>query len=251
MSLDDIQYPYLVPLTALNGAVAAAKLWVATLTGSSVVLAEAIRSIADLSSQALTSVGLARTANRPAPGEIAFWTAAVGMLLYSFAAGIAILESVDRMTRPRPLAEPGLGYAVLLVGAVLQVAQIALATSSPATPRAPLANCERIRSGIGLLSAVAALVGFLAADLGELLGADGYGTMAVGLCLALIAAMMAVEIRTALNSMATPASQADPRTAHNAISTATAPQTLPAPVDSPNAERTPPPRKRRGKRRRR
>lgn len=259
MSLVDTLHQRLALLTALIGAIAAAKLWAATLTGSSAMFAEAVRSIADLCSLALASVALARTATRPSPGEIAFWSAAVGILMFSFASGIAIYEGVDRLAHPRPLTEPGLAYVVLIAGTVLQAAQIALHSTFRSAQPEPLGNCERIRSGIGLLSGIAALAGLAAADLGEVPAADGHGAIAVGLHLAVVAAMMALETRTAL--AATEPSR--PATA----TIVTIPPILPAGTSSsrpsvaqttetalPKASDgngTPSPRKHKGKRRRR
>lgn len=210
-----------LPLGA-SVALAALKLWAATLTNSSALLAEGIRSLVDVSSRTLMLNGLSRPAATSPPSsrdaDLAFWALVVPVLLYALAAGVSIYEGVDRLNRPRGLAEAPLGYAVLALSLALQ-AGLAWALRPHAGGPAGLAVA--IQTTIGVLCAAVSLAGFAGAHLGGLPDADAVGAIAVGLGLALIAALLAIELRKLLLRLWPAAATADPPPASSALPDAT------------------------------
>lgn len=244
---------------AVNAALSAAKLWAAMVTGSSALLAEAVRSLSDVSSQGLMLAGLSRAAGsgRPRSSDRSFWTFVVAILLYALAAGIATYEGIDRLNRPRLVADASLAHAVLAGALVIQAALAWAAARKP--PAEDIALALRIESVVGLLCAIVAMAGALASDLGEVPAADGIAAIMIGALLAITAALMALEVRTRLtvmppqvrtiNSPAT--SQAAPEPAPVAPELGTPAPSTPLPTAAPTHPHGTQKRKGKGKRRRR
>lgn len=241
-----------VPLT-INAALSAAKLWGAMITGSSALFAESVRSLTDVSSQALMLIGLSSSAVGRRAGNRSFWTFVVAILLYGLAAGIATYEGIDRLNRPRLVADARLAYAVLGGALVIQAALAWAAVRKP--PVEEITIALRIEGVIGLLCAMVALAGMLTSDLGAVPAGDGIATIAIGALLAITAALMSLEVRMRL-LVATPreltaVAIAAPESA------AVAPAASPPTPNSPLPAATPPhphgtqKRKSKGKRRRR
>jgi cation diffusion facilitator family transporter len=105
---------------AANLFIAAVKFVVSFITGSSVMLAEAIHSTADTGNELLLLLGFKRSkkpADRKHPfghgQELYFWGLVVAILLFSAGAGMAIYEGITNLSHPEQVSNPGWNYAVL------------------------------------------------------------------------------------------------------------------------------------------
>jgi len=191
-----------------NMALAVAKLIAAGITGSAAILAEAIHSIAAATSQSLMLVGLAR-ATRPASTrhpsrrarELQFWTSVVPILLFSLGAGVAINEGIDQLQHPRALGDTTSGYAVLALALLVQAGlahrawRQLCARPDPGTPAVIAVSLETKAAVAGLAAALAGV------SISHGLGwttADGLASIAVGLVMGFVAALMALETKALL-----------------------------------------------------
>ena len=110
-----------------NGAIAIAKFFAASITGSGSMLAEAIHSSADCGNQLLLLLGL-KHAKRPPTTEfplgygkaIYFWSFIVALMLFSMGGLFSIYEGVHKLQHPEPLSYPLLALGVLLFGVIAE-----------------------------------------------------------------------------------------------------------------------------------
>jgi len=110
-----------------NAGIALAKSWVAWLTGSGSLLAEAIHSYADAGNQVLLYLGLKQSA-RPADAEHPlgygklsyFWSFIVALMLFSLGGLFSIYEGLHKLQQPEELSQIWIAIAVLLVAIVLE-----------------------------------------------------------------------------------------------------------------------------------
>jgi cation diffusion facilitator family transporter len=110
-----------------NGAIAIAKFFAASVTGSGSMLAEAIHSTADCGNQLLLLLGL-KHAKRPPTTEfplgygkaIYFWSFIVALMLFSMGGLFSIYEGVHKLQHPEPLSYPLLALGVLVFGIIAE-----------------------------------------------------------------------------------------------------------------------------------
>lgn len=113
-------------LTA-NFAVFVAKAVAAFLTGSSVMLAETVHSLAACSNQLLLLTGL-RAAKRPATADfplgfgkaINFWSFVVAQVLFTMGGMFALFHGVYKLSHPQPLKHAALAVLVLAFGVIAE-----------------------------------------------------------------------------------------------------------------------------------
>src|SRR6476659_7436616 len=103
-----------------NCLVAITKFVAGAWTGGSAMIAEAVHSLVDTGNQILLLYGLRRAQERPSPErplghgrEIYFWSFIVALLIFSLGAGVAVLEGVLHIVRPRPIEYAYINYVVL------------------------------------------------------------------------------------------------------------------------------------------
>jgi cation diffusion facilitator family transporter len=116
-----------VVAVAANLLVAVAKGVAAALTGSAALLAETAHSIADTCNEVLLYVGV-RRGMRPADdrhplgyGQARyFWSLLAAVGIFVVGGLFAIVDGVQSLRHPEPLANVGVGVAVLLVSAALE-----------------------------------------------------------------------------------------------------------------------------------
>ncbi len=200
---------------ACNFGLAVATLAAAGWTGSSALLAEAIHTLVDTSSQALLLLGLGRAA-RAADArhpfgygrEIYFWSFIVAVLLFAMGAGVAMFEGIDRLTHPRELKEAHVAYLVLSIALLLQGVVLAKALGAVGPARGEAGALAALRAAkdptlftvvletmASLVGIAVALAGLVAANEAGIAPADGMASIAIGLVMAAVAAFMAVEIK--------------------------------------------------------
>jgi cation diffusion facilitator family transporter len=112
---------------AANVAIAATKLLVASITGSSAMLSEGIHSSVDTFNGMLLLVGI-RLSQRPATPEhpfghgkeLYFWSLIVAVLIFGLGGGVSFYEGVQHIRHPQPLHDPTWNYVVLGVAALFE-----------------------------------------------------------------------------------------------------------------------------------
>ena len=207
---------------ACNAGIAAAKFAASLLTGSSAMLSEAVHSLIDTSNQALMLYGLRRAA-RPADKahpfgyehEIYFWSFVVAILLFALGAGVSIYEGVGKLARPTPLVDPEINYLVLAVSLVLEIgsATVAIREFNKTRGDRPLIAALRaskdpsiftilLEDMAAIAGLVVAFIGVIAAHVWGVPEADGAASIVIGLILAMVAAFVAIEVKSLLTGEA-------------------------------------------------
>ena len=201
-----------------NTGIAAAKLAGFGFTRSSSMLAEAIHSIADAGNQALLLLGVRRATKEPTSEhpfgygrERYFWSFVVALVIFALGAGFAIVEGIDKVRHPHEIK--GLWWAVGILGAAILLESLSFRTAlrearplrgesgwwrfirRSRTPELPVVLLEDLGALVGLVLALAAVV--LAHATGNTVW-DGIGTLCIGVLLATIAIVLAVEMQSLL-----------------------------------------------------
>ena len=210
-----------------NLAVAVAKLVAAAWTNSSAMMSEAIHSLVGIFSQALHFVGVRRSqrlaleapAAQPAvqTRENAFWGFVAGVLLYSMGAGVSIYGGVQKLFDPQPLTDAHINYVVLAVAMCLVAVTTLRAVSDVGTRQAGVGLLDTVRHSknvvlftvvlkniAAMAGLVIALAGVMASQFGGVVWADGMASVTIGLVMALVAVLMAMELRSLIWGTAIP-----------------------------------------------
>ncbi|MEL6297238.1 MAG: cation diffusion facilitator family transporter [Pseudomonadota bacterium] len=206
---------FVVITLAANAIGACAKLAAFAYTGSSAMLAQAVQSLVGASSQGLLLSGQAR-ATGPADqhhpigrsGELAVWRLVVAILLFALGAGVAISEGVHQLTDPQPIRNAWVNYIVLGAAFVIEGRALfaAIHTFRARHRGEPALDALRASSepvlfpilfetAAALIGLAVALTGVLLADQFGIQEADGVASIAIGLLLAYVAAISAVEVK--------------------------------------------------------
>ena len=210
-----------------NLAIANAKFIPFLFTRSSSMLAESVHSLADTGNQGLLLLG-GRRASRPSSDahpfgygrERYFWAFVVSLVLFSLGSLFALYEGVSKIREPHALDAPAIAFGVLGVALVLEGFSLRTAVHESnavrgdaswwgfvrhsKSPELPVVLLEDIGALAGLVIAVAAIAA------SQLTGEprwDGYGTVTIGALLGVIAAILAIEMKSLLIGEA--ASEAD------------------------------------------
>ncbi len=119
---------------AANVAIAATKLVVASITGSSAMLSEGIHCSVDTFNGVLLLVGI-RLSQRPATPEhpfghgkeLYFWSLIVAVLIFGLGGGVSFYEGVQHIHHPEPLHDPAWNYVVLGAAALFECISFTIA----------------------------------------------------------------------------------------------------------------------------
>jgi cation diffusion facilitator family transporter len=218
----------IVAAFAANLGIAVSKFVGFLLTGSAALLAESVHSLADTGNQGLLLLGRRRgrraadTSHEFGYGrERYFWAFVVALVLFSLGALFSVYEGVHKLQHPEPVSKPLVGLTILAVAVLLESASLrtalveahALRGSQSLTkfirttknPELPTVLLEDIGALVGLVLALVAFV--LAWRVNPIW--DGVGSLAIGAVLAVIATILAVEMKSLLIGEAvTPADRA-------------------------------------------
>jgi cation diffusion facilitator family transporter len=188
------------------------------ITTSSSMLAEAVHSLADTGNQALLLVG-GRQSRRRATPEHPFgygrdryiYAFIVSVVLFSVGGLFALYEGYHKIVDPHPIERWYVAVGVLLVAIVLEAFSFRTAIVESNKVRGRQSWTEFVRRAkapelpVVLLEDLGALIGLNFALIGVGLAVwtdngvwDGIGTLAIGLLLVVIAAMLAVEMKSLL-----------------------------------------------------
>jgi cation diffusion facilitator family transporter len=201
-----------------NLGIAIAKFAGFAFTGASSMLAEAIHSCADTGNQALLLWGGSRGRLEPTPRhpfgygrERYFWAFVVALMLFTLGGLFAIYEGSGKLLHPHAISSPTIAIAILLLGIVLEGYSFRTAIVEARKQRGGHSWWEFIRHTksaelpVVLLEDLGALLGLTFAMIGILLSMltgdaryDAMGSIAIGVLLVGIAAVLAVEMQSLL-----------------------------------------------------
>ena len=195
-------------------------------TGSGAMLAEAVHSVADTGNEFLLLLG-GRRARRPATEqhqfghgrERYFWAFVVALLLFSVGALFSMFDGVEKLLDPHELESPQWAIGILLGAMGLELWSFRTAIHESRKVKGQVSWWRFIRNAknpelpVVLLEDFAALIG-LSLALGAVVAAtvtddstfDAVGSLAIGGLLAVVAVILAVEMKSLLMGEA-----ADPR----------------------------------------
>ncbi|GAB4080354.1 cation diffusion facilitator family transporter [Modestobacter muralis] len=212
-----------------NLGIAVAKFVAFLITGASSMLAEAIHSVADSGNQVLLLVGGKRS-RRAATPEHPFgfgrdryiYSFIVAIVLFSVGGLFAIYEGVQKVREEAEVESQTVAIVVLLVAIALESFSLRTALKETNAVRKPgesywafIRHARAPELPVVLLEDSAALTGLAFALVGVSLSAltgeslyDGLGTIAIGLLLVAVAAVLAIETKSLLvGESATPDAQ--------------------------------------------
>lgn len=202
-----------------NAGIAVAKFVGFLLTGSGSMLAESAHSVADTGNQGLLLFGGKRAQREETPEhpfgygrERYFWSFVVALILFSLGGMFAMYEGVEKIRHPHELESPGIAIGILTVAIVLESLSFRTAVGEARqvkahgmgwwrfirqskAPELPVVLLEDLGALVGLVFALAAVV---ASTVTEDPLYDGIGTLAIGVLLVVIAATLAVEMKSLL-----------------------------------------------------
>jgi cation diffusion facilitator family transporter len=201
-----------------NVAIAVSKFVAFAVTGASSMLAEGVHSVADSGNQLLLLLG-ARRALRSADEEHPFgygreryfWAFVVAVVLFTMGATFAIYEGIHKILEPEEITDPS--WALGVLGFALVAESLSFRTALKETnkvrgdaslgefirrskvPELPVVLLEDFAAICGLVLALTAIVASIVTDDPIY---DGFGTVAIGLLLGVVAAVLAVEMKSLL-----------------------------------------------------
>jgi cation diffusion facilitator family transporter len=182
------------------------------------MFAESVHSVADSCNQALLLLGRRRAARTQTEAhpfgfgrERYFYAFVVAVVLFTAGAAFSCYEGIHKITHPRPVESPAVAFVVLAIAVALESFSLRTAVRESNRVRGPHSWAAFIRRAKApelpavLLEDVAALVGLLFATAGISLAVitgngvwDGAGSLAVGVLLACVAVILAIETKSLL-----------------------------------------------------
>jgi cation diffusion facilitator family transporter len=201
-----------------NTAIAVAKFVAAAFTGSSSMLAEGIHSVADAGNQALLLLGgkrAQRTSTREHPfgygRERYFYAFVVAVVLFAIGALFSLYEGFHKFSDPHPVESAGWAFGVLIFAIIAEIFSFRTAIKEANAVRGNqswMAFIRRSKSPelpVILLEDLGALFGLIFALFGVTMAVitgdgrwDAIGTMMIGVLLAIISVILAVETKSLL-----------------------------------------------------
>lgn len=203
---------------AANAGIAVAKFVGFLITRSSSMLAESVHSVADTSNQALLLLGQRRArkeADQLHPFGYGrsryFYSFVVALVLFSLGSLFALYEGYHKISHPEPLKSPLVAIVILVLAIVLESFSLRTAIVESRPLKGSGSWWRFIRTSrnpelpVVLLEDLGALIGLLFAFIGVGLTIvtddavwDGIGTVAIGVLLGAIAAILMVETHSLL-----------------------------------------------------
>lgn len=202
-----------------NIAVAVSKFIVATITGSTAMMAEAIHSSVDTGNEILLLVGMWQSRKPATPAhpfgrgrEVYFWSFLVVIMMFAFGGGLSLLDGLQSIHHPEPLHAQRWAYLVLGISAIFESASFTVGMRNLlARRRKNRTLWQTIRQSkdpniIGVVfEDSAALIGLALATLGvwsshhfHIPQLDGAASVAIGCLLGLVAILFGREVKDLL-----------------------------------------------------
>jgi cation diffusion facilitator family transporter len=201
-----------------NGAIAITKFVMASVSGSTAMLAEALHSLADTGNQGLLLVGI-RLARRPPDVEHPFghgkerffWAFVVAMTMFIVGSVVSIWQGVSRVISPHEIEHATLSYVVLGISALFEAYPWSVAFRQLRGSFRTKGLLRTIRESKSaslvtvFLEDTAAMIGLAIAASGILVSQitgntlfDGVASILIGIMLFLVASLLAYETKSLL-----------------------------------------------------
>lgn len=198
-----------------NLGIAIAKFTGFLLTGSAGLLAESGHSVADTGNQGLLLFGSKR-GDRPADlahpfgygPERYFWSFVVALVLFSMGGLFALYEGIQKLSHPHEIDSAGIAYGILGMSIALETFSLRTAVKeanhvrhgrswwnfirTAKAPELPVVLLEDVGAETGL---ILALGGLITAEVTGDPRWDSIGSIAIGVLLVVIAAILAIEMK--------------------------------------------------------
>ena len=202
-----------------NLGIAIAKFTGFILTGSAGLLAEAGHSLADTGNQALLMLGGRRAERKPTErhqfgfgNERYFWAFVVALVLFSMGGLFALYEGIQKLLDPHEADSIGIAIGILLAAVALETYSLRTAVKEVNHIKPPemsywtfVRTAKQPELPIVLLEDVGAEIGLLFALFGVVMTHftgnprwDAVGSVAIGVLLVIIAAILAVRMKALL-----------------------------------------------------
>ena len=201
-----------------NLGIALSKFVAFVITGSASMLAESIHSVADTGNQGLLFLGRKRARKPPTAehpfgygAERYFWAFIVALVLFTLGAMFALYEGIEKLLHPEELVSPIWAFSVLGIAIVLEGWSLRTARHEATPSRGQRSWWRFIRTTkspelpVVLLEDTGALIGlvfaFVGISLAEITGNarwDAVGSIGIGMLLAVIAVVLAIEMKSLL-----------------------------------------------------
>lgn len=208
----------IVAALAANLGIAASKMVAFAFTGSSSMLAESIHSMADSGNQGLLLLGGKRSKRERTQQhqfgyarERYFYAFVVAVVLFTVGAVFSLYEGYHKISHPEEVKSAGWAFGVLIVAIIMEIFSFRTAIRESNLVRGDQSWWAFIRRAkapelpVVLLEDLAALVGLLLALFGVSMAVatgdgvwDGIGTVAIGVLLAVVATILAIETKSLL-----------------------------------------------------
>ncbi|GAA2084870.1 cation diffusion facilitator family transporter [Actinomadura alba] len=208
----------IVAALAANTGIAISKFVAFVFTGSSSMLAESIHSVADAGNQGLLLIGRKRSERARTPEhpfgygrERYFYAFVVAVVLFTVGAAFSLYEGVHKISDPHKVESPAWAFGVLIVAIILELISFRTAIVESNQVRGDHSWVSFIRRAkapelpVVLLEDLGALVGLILALAGVTMAVvtgdgvwDGIGTVSIGVLLAVIAIILAIETKSLL-----------------------------------------------------
>ncbi|NUT09386.1 MAG: cation transporter [Nonomuraea sp.] len=208
----------IIAALSANLAIAVAKFVAAFFTGSSSMLAEGIHSVADSGNQLLLLLGgkrAQRVSDKTHPfgygRERYFYAFVVAVVLFTIGAVFSLYEGWHKLSEPSAVESPIWAFAVLIFAIIAESFSFrtAIKESNPLRGKQSwVAFIRRSKSPelpVILLEDLGALLGLIFALFGVTMAVvtgngvwDGIGTLMIGVLLAIIAIVLAIETKSLL-----------------------------------------------------
>ncbi|KAB2351518.1 cation diffusion facilitator family transporter [Actinomadura rudentiformis] len=213
----------IVAALVANLGIATAKFVAFAFTGSSSMLAEGIHSVADSGNQGLLLLGGKRAKRARTPQhpfgygrERYFYAFVVAVVLFTIGAVFSLYEGYHKIdhalhNKDETMSAPGWAFGVLIVAIIMESFSFRTAIQESNAVRGERGWWDFIRRSkapelpVILLEDLGALVGLILALLGVTMAVltgnlvwDGVGTIAIGVLLATIAIILAIETKSLL-----------------------------------------------------
>ena len=201
-----------------NLGIAVVKLVAFAITGSASMLAESVHSLADSGNQALLLLGRSRAQREETEEhpfgfgrERYFYAFVVAVVLFTVGAVFSVYEGIQKILNPEHISSPAVAFAVLVIAMGLESFSLRTAVHESNEVRGRNSWTAFIRRAKApelpaiLLEDIAALTGLVFATAGVALTVitgdgvwDGAGSLAIGVLLGCVAAVLAVEMKSLL-----------------------------------------------------
>ncbi|GAA2642355.1 cation diffusion facilitator family transporter [Nonomuraea recticatena] len=208
----------IVAALVANLAIAIAKFVAFLFTTSSSMLAESIHSVADSGNQALLLLGgkraqRARTKEHPFGygRERYFYAFVVAVVLFTIGAVFSLYEGIHKISDPHKVESPQWAFGVLIFAIIAEIFSFRTAIKESNHVRGNQGWVSFIRHSkspelpVVLLEDLGALLGLIFALFGVTMAVitedgvwDGIGTLMIGVLLAIIAIILAIETKSLL-----------------------------------------------------